>query len=152
METRRDTDRQSAQPGSYAFAGATWTPTSRLDRICGPGQPTWLSLIYPEAFHYGFRTQPRRLSPLGSSPFPEPHLLRLRPTSLCTQDISHLLTRVFRNVYTAQVIGEDLSASLIKARGSEDARHEEFVDELQQVTRLGGPERFLPVLTEGAGM
>ncbi|KAM5233383.1 deleted in lung and esophageal cancer protein 1 isoform 2-T2 [Hipposideros larvatus] len=136
METGRDRDRQSAQSGSYAFSGATWTPTSRLDRIRGPGQSTWLSLIYPEAFHYGFRTRPRRLSPLGSSPFPEPHLLRLRPTSLCTQDISHLLTSVFRNVYTAEVIGEDVSASLIKARGSEDARHEEFVDELQQIRQL----------------
>ncbi|XP_019502695.1 PREDICTED: deleted in lung and esophageal cancer protein 1-like, partial [Hipposideros armiger] len=136
METGQDRDRQSAQSGSYAFAGATWTPTSRLDRIRGPGQSTWLSLIYPEAFHYGFRTRPRRLSPLGSSPFPEPHLLRLRPTSLCTQDISHLLTSVFRNVYTAEVIGEDVSASLIKARGSEDARHEEFVDELQQIRQL----------------
>lgn len=61
-------------------------------------------------------------------------MLRLRPTSLRTQDISHLLTGVFRNLYTAEVIGEEVSASLIKARGSENQRHEEFVGELQQVT------------------
>ncbi|KAL6081907.1 hypothetical protein STEG23_007270 [Scotinomys teguina] len=69
-------------------------------------------------------------------PFPEPPELRLRPASLRTQDISHLLARVFQNLYTAQVIGEDLSDSLIKARGSEDARHEEFVDQLQQVRAI----------------
>lgn len=140
METGRARDRQSDQSGSCAFSGATWTPPSRLDRIHGPSQSIWLSSpADPEAFHYGFRTRPHRLSPLESSPLPEPHLLRLRPTSRCTQDISHLLTSVFRNLYTAEVIGEDVSASLIKARGSKDAHHEEFVDELQQVTLPGGP-------------
>ncbi|XP_019583174.2 deleted in lung and esophageal cancer protein 1 isoform X3 [Rhinolophus sinicus] len=137
METGRARDRQSDQSGSCAFSGATWTPPSRLDRIHGPSQSIWLSSpADPEAFHYGFRTRPHRLSPLGSSPLPEPHLLRLRPTSRCTQDISHLLTSVFRNLYTAEVIGEDVSASLIKARGSQDAHHEEFVDELQQIREL----------------
>uniref|UniRef100_A0A673U2J6 DLEC1 cilia and flagella associated protein n=1 Tax=Suricata suricatta TaxID=37032 RepID=A0A673U2J6_SURSU len=37
---------------------------------------------------------------------------------------------------TWDVIGEHLSANLIKARGSEDARHEEFVDELRRVREL----------------
>ena len=32
-----------------------------------------------------------------------------------------------------------MSSSLIKARGSEDARHEEFVDQLQQVTGYRAP-------------
>ncbi|XP_015452441.1 deleted in lung and esophageal cancer protein 1-like isoform X1 [Pteropus alecto] len=137
METGQARDRWSAQSGSYAFAGATWTPSSRLTRIRSPSQSTWLSsLAYPDDVHHSFRTWPRRLSPLAPSPSPEPQLLRLRPTSLRTQDISHLLTGVFRNLYTAEVIGEEVSASLIKARGSENARHEEFVDELQQIREL----------------
>lgn len=135
METGQARDRWSAESGSYAFSGATWTPSSRLTRILSPSQSARLSsLAYPDDVHHSFRTWPRRLSPLAPSPSPEPQLLRLRPTSLRTQDISHLLTSVFRNLYTAEVIGEEVSASLIKARGSENERHEEFVDELQQVT------------------
>ncbi|XP_058411073.1 deleted in lung and esophageal cancer protein 1 [Diceros bicornis minor] len=132
METGQPRERRSTESGSYAFRGATWTPTSRLRRIRSPSQSAGLSsLAYSQAFHYDFRGRPRRIAPT-----PEPHLLRLRPTSLCTQDISHLLTGVFRNLYTAEVIGKDLSASLIKARGSEDALHEEFVDKLQQIREL----------------
>ena len=37
------------------------------------------------------------------------------------------------------MIGEEVSSNLIKARGSEDARHEEFVDQLQQVTGYRAP-------------
>lgn len=91
------------------------------------------SLAFTDGFHYGFPTRSLRAGFQALPPLPEPQMLRLRPASLRTQDISHLLARVFRNLYTAQVIGEDLSDSLIKARGSEDARHEEFVDQLQQV-------------------
>ncbi|XP_019650100.2 deleted in lung and esophageal cancer protein 1 isoform X2 [Ailuropoda melanoleuca] len=137
METGRARGRQSAESGSYAFRGATWTPTSHLAGIRSPSESTWLSsLTYSETFHYGFGGRARRVGPLTLQPLPEPQLLSLRPTSLLTQDISHLLTGVFRNLYTNEVIGEDLSASLIKARGSEDARHEEFVDELQRIREL----------------
>nr|XP_058933222.1 deleted in lung and esophageal cancer protein 1 isoform X9 [Kogia breviceps]XP_058933223.1 deleted in lung and esophageal cancer protein 1 isoform X9 [Kogia breviceps]XP_058933224.1 deleted in lung and esophageal cancer protein 1 isoform X9 [Kogia breviceps] len=132
MDTGRG-ERQSAESGSYAFAGATWTPTPRPTLIRSPSQS---SLAYSESFYHGFGGRPRRVSPLTLRPLLEPHLLRLRPTSLRTQDISYLLTGVFRNLYTAEVVGEEVSASLIKARGSEDARHEEFVDQLQQIREL----------------
>ncbi|XP_059966372.1 deleted in lung and esophageal cancer protein 1 isoform X3 [Mesoplodon densirostris] len=132
METGRG-ERQSAESESYASAGATWTPNPRPTRIRSPSQS---SLAYSESFYHGFGGRPRRVSPLTLRPLPEPHPLRLRPTSLRTQDISYLLTGVFRNLYTAEVIGEEVSASLIKARGSEDARHEEFVDQLQQIREL----------------
>uniref|UniRef100_A0A8D0S1E4 Deleted in lung and esophageal cancer protein 1 Ig-like domain-containing protein n=1 Tax=Sus scrofa TaxID=9823 RepID=A0A8D0S1E4_PIG len=136
METGRR-ELQSAESGSYAFAGATWTPTQRLARIRSPSQCTWLSSIaYSESFHHDFGARPVRIPPLELPPLSEPHLLRLRPTSLRTQDISYLLTGVFRNLYTSEVIGEEVSANLIKARGSEDARHEEFVDQLQQIRDL----------------
>ncbi|XP_024612010.1 deleted in lung and esophageal cancer protein 1 isoform X3 [Neophocaena asiaeorientalis asiaeorientalis] len=131
METGRG-EQQSAESESYAFAEATWTPTPRPTRIRSPSQS---SLAYSESF-YQPGSRPRRVSPLTLRPLPEPHLVRLRPTSLRTQDISYLLTGVFQNLYTAEVIGEEVSASLIKARGSEDARHEEFVDQLQQIREL----------------
>lgn len=134
METGQLGDPQSAESGSYAFSGATWTLTSRLAGIRSPSQSARLSsMAHSEAFHCGVSDRPRRLAPLR-----EPHLLRLRPTSLRSQDISHLLTGVFRNLYSADVIGEDVSSNLIKARGSKNARHEQFVDELQQVRRLAG--------------
>lgn len=140
MEPGPARDRRSSKSGSYAFAGSTWTTTSRLSRICRPSQSVWLSsLAYPESFHPSFRSRPRRFSLPTLPQLPEPQLLRLRPTSLRTQDISHLLTGVFRNLYTAEVFGDDVSTNLIKARGSEDDVHEEFVDELQQVTRAPGP-------------
>nr|XP_036870419.1 deleted in lung and esophageal cancer protein 1 isoform X6 [Manis javanica] len=132
METGQLGDPQSAESGSYAFSGATWTLTSRLAGIRSPSQSARLSsMAHSEAFHCGVSDRPRRLAPLR-----EPHLLRLRPTSLRSQDISHLLTGVFRNLYSADVIGEDVSSNLIKARGSKNARHEQFVDELQQIRKL----------------
>ncbi|XP_059520387.1 deleted in lung and esophageal cancer protein 1 isoform X2 [Myotis daubentonii] len=137
MEPGPARDRRSSKSGSYAFAGSTWTTTSRLSRICSPSQSVWLSsLAYPESFHPSFRSRPRRFSLPTLPQLPEPQLLRLRPTSLRTQDISHLLTGVFRNLYTAEVFGDDVSTNLIKARGSEDDVHEEFVDELQQIRKL----------------
>ncbi|XP_037004212.2 deleted in lung and esophageal cancer protein 1 isoform X2 [Artibeus jamaicensis] len=135
METGRAEDRRSARSESYGFSEAAWTPSSPPARTRSPSQSARLSsLAYPETFHYGFRSRSRRVSSLA--PLLEPQLLRLRPTSLRTQDISYLLTGVFRNLYTAEVIGEDVSTSLIKARGSENALHEEFVDELQQIREL----------------
>ncbi|KAK2498723.1 hypothetical protein MC885_018757 [Smutsia gigantea] len=132
METGLLGDPRSAESGSYEFAGATWTPTSRLAGIRSPSQSARLSsMAYSEAFYCGVPNRARRLAPLR-----EPHMLRLRPTSLRSQDISHLLTGVFRNLYSADVIGEDVSSNLIKARGSKDERHEQFVDELQQIRKL----------------
>lgn len=136
METGRDGGRLSAESGSYAFQGAKWTPTSPAAGFRGLSESTRLSsLTHSEASHYGVGDQARPVGPFTLQPLSEPQLLSLRPTSLRTQDISHLLTSVFRNLYSNEVIGEDLCARLIKARGSEDARHEEFVDELQRVRR-----------------
>ncbi|XP_051833973.1 deleted in lung and esophageal cancer protein 1 [Antechinus flavipes] len=66
-------------------------------------------------------------------PGSEPHLLRLRASSLQSQDISHLLTSLFKNLYTLDVIGEDIGRNFIKSRGGENARHEKFVNELQKL-------------------
>lgn len=108
------------QPESTSLS---WSPRKSLRSLT----------VFTDYCQFGYPTRSLRAGFQELPPLPEPQTLRLRPASLRTQDISHLLARVFRNLYTAQVIGDDLSDSLIKARGSEDARHEEFLDQLQQV-------------------
>ncbi|XP_078210767.1 deleted in lung and esophageal cancer protein 1 isoform X3 [Callithrix jacchus] len=136
METRSSGARRSSASPTYKCSGTTWAPTSPPAGSSSPSQPTWKSLssslACSEGFPHSFAARPRRLTQLVQ----EPQLLRLRPSSLRTQDVSHLLTGVFRNLYSAEVIGEDLSANLIKARGSDNERHEEFVDQLQQIREL----------------
>ncbi|KYO47006.1 deleted in lung and esophageal cancer protein 1 isoform B [Alligator mississippiensis] len=58
---------------------------------------------------------------------------RHRPGSQRTQDISHLLTSVFSEAYTAEPIGAQAGASLVRSRGGDDPHHERFVAELQQL-------------------
>uniref|UniRef100_A0A8C9PGJ8 DLEC1 cilia and flagella associated protein n=1 Tax=Spermophilus dauricus TaxID=99837 RepID=A0A8C9PGJ8_SPEDA len=126
-----------SESGTYEHERQTWTPDSRLAMSRSPPKsPLSSSRAYVESFQFGFGTRPSRGWSRALPPPPEPQLLRLRPSSLRTQDISHLLTSVFRNLYSAEVIGEEASASLIKARGSNNARHEQFVDQLQQIREL----------------
>ncbi|XP_075444055.1 deleted in lung and esophageal cancer protein 1 isoform X2 [Ascaphus truei] len=63
----------------------------------------------------------------------DPAMFRPRPSSNRTQDISHLLTSLFKNLYTGDVIGKDTRASLIRSRGGDNPYHETFVEELQQI-------------------
>uniref|UniRef100_A0A2K6UKE3 DLEC1 cilia and flagella associated protein n=1 Tax=Saimiri boliviensis boliviensis TaxID=39432 RepID=A0A2K6UKE3_SAIBB len=141
METRSSGAPGSSASPTYECPGTMWAPTSPPAGSSSLSQPTWKSslsssLACSEGFPHSFAARPRRLTQLELTPRPEPQLLRLRPSSLRTQDISHLLTSVFRNLFSAEVIGDDLSANLIKARGSDDERHEEFVDQLQQIREL----------------
>ncbi|XP_043857871.1 deleted in lung and esophageal cancer protein 1 [Dromiciops gliroides] len=66
-------------------------------------------------------------------PAPEPPLPAAAAHVLQSQDISHLLTNLFKNLYTLDVIGEDIGMNLIKSRGGENIQHEKFVDELQKL-------------------
>uniref|UniRef100_A0A672P0H5 DLEC1 cilia and flagella associated protein n=1 Tax=Sinocyclocheilus grahami TaxID=75366 RepID=A0A672P0H5_SINGR len=50
----------------------------------------------------------------------------------CVQDISHLLTSIFNDLYTIEVIGRDTVSNLRKSRRGSNNYHEKFVEELQQ--------------------
>ncbi|XP_075778976.1 deleted in lung and esophageal cancer protein 1 isoform X2 [Pelodiscus sinensis] len=69
----------------------------------------------------------------GAPSSPEPSMYRHRPASERTQDISHLLTSIFKSMYTADVIGMDTGTNLIKSRGGDNIYHEKFVEELQKI-------------------
>ncbi|XP_012885751.1 PREDICTED: deleted in lung and esophageal cancer protein 1 [Dipodomys ordii] len=126
-------DRRSQWSQGYDYGDTTWGPTS-------PSQSTRKSSLqsssYSEAYQHGLALRPRRLGQLSLALVPEPQMLRLRPASRRSQDVSHLFTCVFRNQYSVPVIGEDLGASLVRARGSTDSRHLQFVEQLQQVQEL----------------
>nr|DBA25051.1 TPA: hypothetical protein GDO54_012624 [Pyxicephalus adspersus] len=64
---------------------------------------------------------------------PDPAMYRPRPSSEKTQDISHLLTSLFKNVYTGEIIGKDTGANLIRSKGGDNPHHQKFVEELQQI-------------------
>ncbi|XP_055506112.1 deleted in lung and esophageal cancer protein 1 [Leucoraja erinacea] len=63
----------------------------------------------------------------------EPFMYRHRPTSERTQDISHLLAKIFKEVYTGEVIGEDVINNLMKSQGGDNEYHEKFVQQLQEI-------------------
>uniref|UniRef100_A0A8C8SS49 Deleted in lung and esophageal cancer protein 1 Ig-like domain-containing protein n=1 Tax=Pelusios castaneus TaxID=367368 RepID=A0A8C8SS49_9SAUR len=78
---------------------------------------------------------PPKHGPLGPShPVTPPFVLTdYHRNYFPPQDISHLLTSVFKSTYTADVIGMDTGTNLIKSRGGDNLYHEKFVDELQKI-------------------
>ncbi|XP_008948055.1 PREDICTED: deleted in lung and esophageal cancer protein 1-like, partial [Merops nubicus] len=48
-------------------------------------------------------------------------------------DISHLLASTFEDLYTGDVIGEDMVTNWIKSRGGDNVYHESFTEELQKL-------------------
>ncbi|XP_043923496.1 deleted in lung and esophageal cancer protein 1 [Protopterus annectens] len=63
----------------------------------------------------------------------EQSMYRHRPASEKTQDISHILSSVFKELYTLDVLGKDTVANLVKSRGSNNQYHERYVEELQKI-------------------
>nr|XP_015209756.1 PREDICTED: LOW QUALITY PROTEIN: deleted in lung and esophageal cancer protein 1 [Lepisosteus oculatus] len=70
---------------------------------------------------------------LNTSCGSEPPMNRHRPASEKTQDISHLLASIFKQLYTSEIIGKDKIANLEKSRGGGNSYHEKYVEELQKV-------------------
>ncbi|KAG7317632.1 hypothetical protein KOW79_018667 [Hemibagrus wyckioides] len=63
----------------------------------------------------------------------EPSMNRHKPASEKTQDISHLLASIFKDLYTAEVIGKDAVANLTKSYKGGNDHHARHVEALQQV-------------------
>ncbi|KAJ8375005.1 hypothetical protein SKAU_G00055850 [Synaphobranchus kaupii] len=63
----------------------------------------------------------------------DPTMNRHRPASEKTQDISHLLAGIFKDLYTADVIGKDRVANLMKSRRRGHSYHDTYVEKLQHV-------------------
>uniref|UniRef100_W5MU52 Uncharacterized protein n=1 Tax=Lepisosteus oculatus TaxID=7918 RepID=W5MU52_LEPOC len=72
---------------------------------------------------------------LNTSCGSEPPMNRHRPASEKTQDISHLLASIFKQLYTSEIIGKDKIANLEKSRGGGNSYHEKYVEELQKVSK-----------------
>ena len=58
---------------------------------------------------------------------------RVKNSCLC-QDISHVLADIFKDLYTAEVIGKDTVANLTKSRRGGNSYHDRYVEQLQQVS------------------
>ncbi|XP_026793913.3 deleted in lung and esophageal cancer protein 1 isoform X1 [Pangasianodon hypophthalmus] len=63
----------------------------------------------------------------------EPSMNRHKPASEKTQDISHLLASIFKDLYTTEVIGKDTVANLSKSYRRGNDHHAKYVEALQQV-------------------
>uniref|UniRef100_A0A8K9XQ87 DLEC1 cilia and flagella associated protein n=1 Tax=Oncorhynchus mykiss TaxID=8022 RepID=A0A8K9XQ87_ONCMY len=63
----------------------------------------------------------------------DPSMNRHRPASEKTQDISHLLASIFKDLYTTEIIGKDTVAILTKTRRGGNNYHDKYVEDLQQV-------------------
>uniref|UniRef100_A0A667Z302 Deleted in lung and esophageal cancer protein 1 Ig-like domain-containing protein n=1 Tax=Myripristis murdjan TaxID=586833 RepID=A0A667Z302_9TELE len=62
----------------------------------------------------------------------DPSMNCLRPTSQISQDISHVLTSIFKDLYTSETTGKDTLSSLTKTRSGRSDYHDRYVEELQQ--------------------
>ncbi|KAM6977672.1 deleted in lung and esophageal cancer protein 1 [Aplochiton taeniatus] len=58
---------------------------------------------------------------------------RHRPTSEKSQDISHVLANIFKDIYTREIIGNDTVFNLTKTKRGGMNYHDKYVEELQQV-------------------
>ena len=53
-----------------------------------------------------------------------------------SQDIRHILTQTFGDLFTRDAISTDTIKNLITSRGGDDEYHERYVDSLQQVSNI----------------
>ena len=64
----------------------------------------------------------------------EPPMHLQRPSSGRSQDVSHLLASVFREVFTRDVIGEDTVKNLAISKSGDAGYHDKYVEQLRQVS------------------
>ena len=63
----------------------------------------------------------------------EPPMHLQRPSSGRSQDVSHLLASVFREVFTRDVIGEDTVKNLAISKSGDAGYHDKYVEQLRKV-------------------
>lgn len=63
----------------------------------------------------------------------DPSINRHRPTSEKSQDISHVLANIFKDIYTREIIGNDTVSNLTQTKRGGKNYHDKYVEELQQV-------------------
>ena len=66
----------------------------------------------------------------------EPPMFLQRPSSARSQDVTHVLARTFRQLFTRDTVAVDTIENLHKSRGGEDEYHEKYVAALKQVFQL----------------
>lgn len=63
-------------------------------------------------------------------------MLVQRPSSARSQDVGHLLVRMFRGLYAKEPLDQQTIQNLIQSKGSSDNYHEQYVASLEKVTNL----------------
>ncbi|XP_047468119.1 deleted in lung and esophageal cancer protein 1 isoform X2 [Mugil cephalus] len=58
-----------------------------------------------------------------------------RPASGKSQDISHVLASIFKDLYSKDIIGKDTLSNLVKTKNGRSSYHDKYVEELQQAHR-----------------
>lgn len=66
----------------------------------------------------------------------EPPMYLQRPSSARSQDVSHVLARTFRQLFTRDAVAPDTVEYLNTSKGGDDAYHEKYVEALHQVCRF----------------
>ena len=65
----------------------------------------------------------------------EPPMFLQRPSTGKSQDVRHILTKTFRELYTRDAIGPETVKNLQVSKNGDDPYHERYVESLQKVTR-----------------
>ena len=66
----------------------------------------------------------------------EPSMFLQRPSTGKSQDVRHVLTQTFRELYTRDAIRTETVKNLKISKGSDDPYHEKYVDSLQKVIQI----------------
>lgn len=63
----------------------------------------------------------------------EPSMFVQRPSSGKCQDISHILTRIFRDEYAKDAVDQETVRNLTTSKSHKSGYHSKYVEKLQQV-------------------
>ena len=82
----------------------------------------------------------------------EPPMYLQRPSSARSQDVSHLLAKTFRHLFTRDTVDNNTVKNLDTSKGSHDEYHESYVAALNKVCTNGvlfyiGTAHFLNVFS-----